>query len=333
MRENILRIVLFSVLLVSMSMSYAQQRNPAYEEYIAEWRDLAEEHQMEYGIPASIILAQGLLESSAGQSELARNANNHFGIKCVGDWFGPTYSYDDDRKGECFRVYSDAGMSYKDHAIFLQKPRYKTCFDIPVTDYAGWARRLKECGYATDPAYPQKLIRIIETYGLASTAPAAATAAAIAPVAVEMAVEDSPAIWEEESAEILSAREEKNRFLRSHATKKSNGLKYVVAQAGDSYANVAFRLNVRERDLRMWNDALGRTLKPGDFIYYTGYKASQTKDKAKTYYWVHPGESVWLIGQREGIKVASIRALNGWDDSVTTFRSRQKILLRKEKKK
>lgn len=312
----------------------SSQQNPAYLEYIAQWRDLAEEHQVVYGIPAAITLAQGLCESSAGQSELAREANNHFGIKCNSDWLGPTYSHDDDRKGECFRVYGDAAQSFKDHALFLQRERYRSCFAIPVTDYAGWARRLKECGYATDPQYAQKLIRIIETYQLAavtSETVAHDTVAAVAePVETQAAAVSADQVEYVEPGTILSAHEEREQFLLSHPTKKSNGLKYVVANAGDTYANVAFRLNVRERDLREWNDALGRTLHAGDYIYYTGHKAMQTKDKRKTYYWVHPGETVWGIAQREGIKVEAVRQLNGWNESVNVLKTRQKIQLRKD---
>lgn len=317
--------------LTQVGLSAAPSLNPQYLEYIAEWRDLAEEHQMEYGIPASIILAQGLLESSAGQSELATQANNHFGIKCGSDWMGPTYAYDDDRKNECFRVYGDAAQSFKDHAKFLQRDRYKTCFSIPVSDYAGWAHRLKECGYATDPSYPQKLIRIIETYGLADATAAVDTISA-QPDAVLTPTNkiEVSEIEYEEPTQILSAREEKEKFLRSHPSKKSNGLKYVVATPEDTYANVAFRLNIRERDLREWNDALGRTLRAGDYIYYTGFKANQTKDSRKTYYWVHPGETVWGIAQREGIKVSAVRALNGWGEDINVLKTRQKIQLRKE---
>ena len=141
--------ILLAVMALSMSAS-AQRLDPAYLSYIEKWKAVALRNQAEYGIPASIIMAQALLESAAGTSDLATKANNHFGIKCTGDWFGGVYYYDDDRKGECFRQYGDAAESFKDHALFLQRPRYATCFEIAVEDYEGWAHRLKACGYATD---------------------------------------------------------------------------------------------------------------------------------------------------------------------------------------
>ena len=152
---------------VGLTMSLAaQKQNEAYLAYIEEWKQTAIENQADYGVPASIIMAQALLESGAGQSELAVNANNHFGIKCTSDWFGGVYYYDDDSKGECFRQYGNAAESFKDHSLFLKRPRYTTCFEIAVEDYEGWAQRLKACGYATDPSYASKLVKIIEDYRL-----------------------------------------------------------------------------------------------------------------------------------------------------------------------
>ena len=129
----------------------AQKQNQTYLDYIEQWKETAVQQQMDYGVPAAITMAQALLESSAGQSELALNARNHFGIKCTSDWFGGVYYYDDDSRGECFRQYADAYESFKDHSLFLKRPRYATCFEIAVEDYEGWAHRLKACGYATTP--------------------------------------------------------------------------------------------------------------------------------------------------------------------------------------
>ena len=141
--------------------------NPAYTAYIERWKATALAQQAQYGIPASITLAQGLLESGAGQSDLASQANNHFGIKCHSDWEGKTFRKDDDKRDECFRSYAKAEDSFRDHSLFLKRKRYEVLFTYDVKDYKAWANGLKACGYATDPAYPQKLIRIIETYGLA----------------------------------------------------------------------------------------------------------------------------------------------------------------------
>ena len=162
MKKQLLILVLATV---SVAVQ-GQLKSKTYLAYIDRWKETAIYQQIDFGIPASITMAQALLESGAGESELALNANNHFGIKCNNDWMGGVYYHDDDSKGECFRHYNDAADSFKDHSIFLQRSRYATCFEIAVEDYEGWARRLKECGYATDPLYAQKLIKIIEDYQL-----------------------------------------------------------------------------------------------------------------------------------------------------------------------
>ena len=146
----------------------AQTQNPQYISYIAKYHEMAIEQQIKHRIPAAITMAQGLLESSAGQSELAVKANNHFGIKCASDWVGRTYTHDDETKNECFRQYASPADSYEDHSLFLQRKRYESLFALPLADYKGWAHGLKACGYATDPKYADKLIRIIELYNLQS---------------------------------------------------------------------------------------------------------------------------------------------------------------------
>lgn len=135
--------------------------------YINEFSGIAMEEMLQYGIPASIKLAQGILESGAGAGELTRKANNHFGIKCHTGWQGDKVYHDDDERGECFRKYNDPKYSYRDHSLFLtQRSRYQDLFKLRKDDYKGWARGLRKAGYATDPRYPEKLIGIIERYNL-----------------------------------------------------------------------------------------------------------------------------------------------------------------------
>lgn len=142
-------------------------RNASYAEvlsaYIDTYGDIAKQEMLQYGIPASITLAQGILESGAGRGELTQKANNHFGIKCHTAWTGEKVYHDDDEKGECFRKYKDAKYSFRDHSLFLtQRSRYQDLFKLRKDDYKGWAKGLKKAGYATDPKYPDKLIAIIE---------------------------------------------------------------------------------------------------------------------------------------------------------------------------
>ena len=137
------------------------------QQYIERWAATAVREMYRSGVPASITLAQGILESRSGLSALAAEGNNHFGIKCHKDWKGKTMKVDDDRKGECFRVYDTAEESFRDHSDFLRYwDRYKFLFDFDTKDYESWAYGLKKAGYATDPAYPEKLIKIIEDYDL-----------------------------------------------------------------------------------------------------------------------------------------------------------------------
>ena len=387
--------IIIAAMVLGMSAA-AQKQNPTYLAYIEQWKETAVQNQADYGIPASIIMAQALLESAAGTSELAVNARNHFGIKCTSEWFGGVYYYDDDSKGECFRQYANAAESFKDHALFLQRPRYATCFEIAIEDYEGWAYRLKACGYATDKNYAPKLIKIIEDYRLdtlgvtgdsvvergkvkgesestkdESTMYEGFTkgrkdesketqAGAVAAVPV-VAAESGKQIVESQKSKVesketqaapvvvhrtepiavitrdpeppyeepLSAKDEKKLFLLQHPVKKCNGVRYVSAREGDSYANVAFRLNVRERLLREWNDALGREMKIGDRIYMGAKKKKVAPEK--TLMWVHPGESLWEVCQREGIQMARVQQLNGFAPEVRVFRTRQQILLNKVK--
>ena len=161
--RKIASIIVLSCLSVAL---WAQSKNATYEAYIDEYRQVAIEQQRKHGIPASITMAQAILESAAGQSELATKANNHFGIKCTSDWPGKTYKYNDNRHNECFRKYAEVADSYEDHSLFLKRKRYESLFALSMGDYKNWAYGLKACGYATDPKYPEKLIRLIELYDL-----------------------------------------------------------------------------------------------------------------------------------------------------------------------
>ena len=172
----------------------------AYEKYVQKWASTAVREMYRSGVPASITLAQGMLESRCGLSALASEGNNHFGIKCHSDWKGKSMKVDDDRKGECFRVYDSADESFRDHSDFLRyRDRYKFLFDYDVTDYKAWAYGLKKAGYATDPAYPTKLIKLIEDYGLSRFDTAASAES----------VEDSPESAPEAAPEVSSPQEDK----------------------------------------------------------------------------------------------------------------------------
>ena len=317
----------------------SQRLSDKYINYIKKYHPLAQQQQKMHGIPASITLAQGLLESQCGESRLAKVGNNHFGIKCNG-WTGDTILKDDDKINDCFRRYARAEDSFSDHSAFLKRKRYAPLFNLKKDDYAAWARTLKKCGYATDPQYPQKLIKLIQDYHLdrltdknwetvcnTGTNPSTNRPVVVKrnePIAI---ITSNP---EPEYVEPLTAREEKKLFLLTHKKQRCNGVRYVIAKEGDTYASVAFCLNIRERDLREYNDALGRTLQPGDRIYLAKKKTQAPKEK--TLMWVTPGETLWEVCQREGVQLKKVQQYNNFDPSIRILKTRQAIYLRKPKK-
>lgn len=257
--------------------SDAQRRNSQYLDYIEKYKDEAVEQMQRYRIPASITLAQGLLESGAGRSALTRRSNNHFGIKCGSGWHGRKTYHDDDARGECFRVYKNARESYEDHSRFLAgKQRYASLFRLKTTDYKGWARGLKKAGYATSPTYATKLIELIELY--------------------ELDRFDSGSL--------------KGSWIANpHEPFLANGLLYVVARAGDTFESLAEEFDTSARKLRKYNDLYkGYTLRQGDIIYLE--KKNRRAHKNYKTHVVRTGESMYLISQRYGIRLNRLYKMN-----------------------
>ena len=189
-----MKIKVFLFLMLSSVIVFGQSKSNSTQDYINTYTKIAIEQEKQYGIPACITLAQGILESGSGRSRLATEANNHFGIKCHNDWKGKKIYKDDDKKNECFRVYDNAEQSYIDHSLFLVgKKRYADLFKLKKTDYKGLAKGRKQTRYATNPKYPQLLIDIIELYDLAN-------------ISQTYQEED----LQEESKEIISQNKEKN---------------------------------------------------------------------------------------------------------------------------
>ena len=274
--------ILFLIVVFTCLVAQAQTRNKQYESYIKQYRKLAVEEMKKYRIPASITLAQGLLESGAGQSTLARKSNNHFGIKCGSDWRGKTVRHDDDARGECFRAYKHPKQSYEDHSKFLaNRPRYAFLFKLKITDYKGWARGLKKAGYATNPRYADQLIDIIELYDLHKY---------------------------DTKGGLKWMKENPN----PHQTYIANGLVYIVVRAGDSWKSISKELDISQKKLRKYNDLYkGYTLQVGDILYL-----EKKNKKASKEYIVHvlrSGESMYSISQKYGIRLKNLYKLNKMD--------------------
>jgi len=207
------------------------------QDYIDTFSEVAQLEMKAYGIPASITLAQGLLESGFGKGELARKTNNHFGIKCHTGWEGDYDFHDDDQKGECFRKYNHPMYSYRDHSLFLTKrSRYAFLFDYRNTDYKKWAHGLRKAGYATDKRYPQKLISLIQQYGLAKYDKANATGRRV-------------------STRAVVSNEKK-------VTPKKKNAVYIVKE-GDTLYSISRRYSVSVDDLKRWNYMYGDTISVG----------------------------------------------------------------------
>ena len=324
--RKILTVIVLSILSITL---WAQSRNAAYEAYIEEYRHIAIEQQRKHDIPASITLAQALLESGAGKSELATKANNHFGIKCTSDWAGKTYKYSDNRANECFRKYADVADSYEDHSLFLKRKRYESLFALSVKDYKGWARGLRECGYATDPKYPSKLINIIELYELDKLSSHNSLLNTGDSKKKTSTSEEDTEVTFVEPAQVedypMPPMEELELF-HNHRSGKRNGVRYIIAGSTETFASLALFLNMHERTLRKYNDALDtRELKEGDMVYIYP-KKNRAERRYPTYYF-RGEDTAWDIAQRYGIKLKSLYELNGipYGTPLTTH---QRLVLR-----
>ena len=296
--------ILLPVILITCfaSLAKAQKRNSDYENYIRQYKSFAIAEQKKYGIPASITLAQGLLESGAGKSSLATTANNHFGIKCR-DWKGATVYKDDDEKNECFRKYSSAKQSYEDHSTFLATgSRYASLFALKSTDYKGWAKGLQAAGYATEKTYASDLIGIIELYELNKLD--VPSSGKQKEDAQETSIDDAIA------DKSLISRDFGEIEAYSHKVYKNNGIKYILAGANDTYASIAKEFNLIERVLRYQNEINdGYPLNVNDVVYL-GNKKNKAAANVPATHTVVAGESMYSISQYYGIKIKKLYQLN-----------------------
>ena len=291
------------LVLMTVLLSIGAAKNPKLD-YIDKYSDIAIKEMKRTGVPASITLAQGILESNAGQSVLATKGNNHFGIKCHNDWKGKTMKMDDNAPKECFRVYPNAEASFRDHSDFLRsRDRYKSLFELKQTDYKGWARGLKKAGYATDPGYADKLITLIEDYELyrfdkgvkVSVKP---------PLEIEepkvVQLEPRPGMKYQESVTFSTARK----------VYSQNGVPFVYSEAGETYASIAASNGLFLKELLKFNDHEQElALEPGTMVYLARKKA-QGPVGVNKYVVEKDGETLRDIAQRFGIRYAALQKLN-----------------------
>jgi LysM repeat protein len=278
-----------SLLAGSISNAQPSERKFTPADYIEKYKDDAVREMQMWHVPASITIAQGMLESDNGNSALAVYANNHFGIKCHTDWTGETYTADDDSSNECFRKYASVYESFVDHSKFLKtRDRYAALFNLSSTDYKGWARGLKAAGYATDPRYAERLIDIIERYKLF-------------------------AYDKEENIPLLVATPKNNppQTVASSVSRRevalNNNVKYIVVKPGDSFMKIAKEMDMGVWQLYKYND-LNKNAKlvPGQLLYI---QPKKRKSKEKQHL-VKPGETMYDISQQYGVKVKSLYKYN-----------------------
>lgn len=292
MKKHILTLLFLTVCLLLQ----AQRTNQAFWSYIDKYKDWAIEQMHEYRIPASITLAQGLLESNAGRSRLATEANNHFGIKVGGSWTGPYIVQSDDRPNDRFRKYKSARESYVDHSKFLQQKRYQGLYQLGRTDYKGWARGLKAAGYATNPAYAESLIRVIEMYNLQQF--------------------DTGKYRTQKPATTATQTNSVDEFWQRHKIYLNNKNHFIIVEIGDDMATISKKTGLSLHKLYKYND-LPRDYAPteGDLIYLKNKRKCASKEfKKNPIHIVEPNQSLFDIAQLYGIRLESLCKLNEWDE-------------------
>jgi len=291
--KSITCIILMLSLMNGVAVGQNGKKN-SRDEYIQLYKNLAIQQMKRSGVPASIIISQGMLESDNGNSRLAVSANNHFGIKCHKSWSGSTIYHDDDKKGECFRKYDDSENSFADHSDFLRyTKRYAFLFDLKPTDYKGWAYGLRKAGYATNPQYAERLIKIIEENQLY-----------LLDQGVDVAVA-SPSRLRVEETEGYQVD-----IYRNHKVMERNGVPYIVVKAGDSMESLAKELEMMRWQLYKYNDlADNAKIAPGDEIYIKSKKRRAAKE-----FPIHvcdSGETMKTISHNYAVKLRLLYKRNG----------------------
>ncbi|MBE6214671.1 MAG: LysM peptidoglycan-binding domain-containing protein [Bacteroidales bacterium] len=310
------------------------------EAYIEKYSAIAVMEMYRSGIPASITLAQGLLESGYGRSELALKSNNHFGIKCHNGWQGGKVYHDDDAKGECFRKYDSPEESYRDHSDFLRyRDRYKFLFEYKITDYQSWAYGLKKAGYATDPNYPRKLINLIEEYQLhlydttqppvqepKETSSKGENKQKVRKEPAPQTIPTPPAQLEQVH-KVTSSSRETFRFSLSREMYSQNGVLFVYAAEGETYDSIAESNRLFLKELLRFNDLKEDVpLKPGTVVYLQ--KKKKESAPGLEMHVIEKGETLRGISQRYGVRLDRLCKINGIEDS-NVIREGDIIRLRK----
>lgn len=363
--KQVIYFMLLFVIFLWHDDAYSQNKSQDVLDYIEKYNRIAMREMQEYKIPASITLAQGLLESGNGKSELAKKSNNHFGIKCHSSWKGKKTYHDDDAKGECFRVYDSPAESYRDHSIFLANgQRYAFLFDLKITDYKGWAKGLKKAGYATLPVYANVLINLIETYDLTQYDQKALKSPKIVidddntkskqSVDNKTATTDNKntktnsktktkaktktkkktnakdkekaSISEIRSPNKLSEAEVVGKAFDGRYIRENNGVKFIYAKKGDNVYKLADEMEIYDYQLVKYNNLGKRRYFNENEVIYIEKKKNKASRKYK-YHTIQKGETLSYVSRLYAVKLESIFKMNGMDEK-TVLQIGDKIRLR-----
>lgn len=304
----------FFILLFALSSLVSRAQSPeTVHSYIETYKEIAIEEMLRTGVPASIKLAQGIYETTAGTSNLVLKSNNHFGIKCKSNWTGPSVSHDDDARGECFRKYPTPQQSYRDHSDFLKNNgRYASLFTLDPSDYQGWANGLKKAGYATNPKYPQALIRVIEQYKLqdytllALARKEGPTDIVVAgqPGTVDAGIQVKPETAV--AAPVIEIPEVK-KVSYPEGEFRINDTKVIYAKKGTSFLAIASKYNVDLAKIFDFNELKESELLEKDQLIYLQRKRKTGRDD---FYVMLPGDNLNDIAQHQAIRLESLLAFN-----------------------
>ena len=345
-----IRHIFLILMIVSNLFAAAQgtQKKKETLDYIDKYKDIAMKEMVKYKVPASITLAQGILESGNGKSKLATKGNNHFGIKCHSDWRGKTMRMDDDAPQECFRVYKDAEESFRDHSKFLKNSqRYASLFELNITDYKGWAKGLKKAGYATLPTYATVLINLIETYDLQKydqmvvkgkfkpkknkkdeqnveeqvATPAPAPVKPTKTKKIKKKATDNmeiPVLHECRVTEMTNGK---------HYVRENCGVEFIITKQGDELKKLADELKMSQGQLRKYND-LDKdktTFEEGEVLYIQP-KRRKAPDGYR-YHVIQQGETLKKVSQLYAVRLSRLYRMNGLDEN-SVLQIGQEIKLR-----
>ncbi len=283
------------------------------QDYIDEYKELAVREMNRTGVPASITLAQGMIESDYGRSRLAKEANNHFGIKCHRGWKGATITHHDDKRNECFRKYKQADESFTDHSDFLKSgSRYSFLFDLKQDDYKGWARGLKKAGYATNPDYANMLIKKIEELGMYNFDSRKGLATIQAPARPALHDSDSVIKSSVNTYRVIAQSDSRVVSARIPRIRENNRIQYIIVKEGETKVGIEKEFSLLKWELSKYNELESDfDPKPGQMLYLQPKR--EKAESGKDYHTVKEGDNMYKVSQLYGIKIKNLYEWNRMD--------------------